>query len=142
MHMKINPKISLGLVGGIILLVTLACGASLGGANDSPVVAPITDDVEETRAGTTIEVKLSEFEVSLEPTQTVAGEVIFNVRNEGHLPHDFKIWGSDVDYTTSMLQPGESETFTVSLEPGSYDYECTVEGHNMLGMRGSIVVLE
>jgi uncharacterized cupredoxin-like copper-binding protein len=62
------------------------------------------------------------------------------VRNEGDTPHDFAISGDGVEEKTPMLDPGETATLEVELEPGTYAYVCTVPGHAMLGMQGEFTV--
>jgi uncharacterized cupredoxin-like copper-binding protein len=66
--------------------------------------------------------------------------VTFVVKNQGQVPHDFHIQGNGVDHTTPLIMPAESTTFTIHLEPGTYDYKCNIPGHDMLGMEGSFTV--
>ena len=137
--MKTNQKLRIYLIGVMMLALTLACSAVTGGRNENPEKSPVTSNTGE-RAGSTITVTEGEFDVTIEPSQPSAGEVTFVVRNEGHIPHDFRIQGNGVDHKTPMIEAGGSESFTVTLEQGTYDYVCTVEGHAMLGMQGSFTV--
>jgi uncharacterized cupredoxin-like copper-binding protein len=88
----------------------------------------------------TIEVSAQELSFSLEGSQLTGGLVTFVVHNNGFMPHDFAIHGNGVDEKTPTLQPGESATLTVNLEPGSYTYECTMPGHAQAGMTGTFTV--
>jgi uncharacterized cupredoxin-like copper-binding protein len=83
---------------------------------------------------------VEEFQVNLDATQAKAGDITFVVRNEGSMPHDFALSGEGPDEKTPMLQPGETATLEVTLEPGTYKYICTVPGHAMLGMQGDFTV--
>jgi uncharacterized cupredoxin-like copper-binding protein len=50
--------------------------------------------------------------------------------------------GNGVDGQTKDLAygPGHSEGFTVTLKPGTYRFFCPVDGHQGLGMLGTLVV--
>lgn len=132
--MKHNHFWKLYWLGALILLVTLACrsvvpgggGASGAASGENPTVTVTTDD----------------FDIRMDASQAGAGTVTFVVLNKGHMPHDFAINGSGVEEKTPMIDPGEEATLVVELEPGSYDYVCTVPGHAMLGMRGTFRVTE
>jgi plastocyanin len=83
---------------------------------------------------------LEEFAIKLDNTQAKAGDIKLIIRNEGNMPHDFALSGEGLGEKTPMLQPGESATLEVRLQPGSYKYVCTVAGHAMLGMQGEFTV--
>jgi len=75
--------------------------------------------------------------VLVSTTQTIAaGDVKFNVSNDGKIAHNFVIAG----HQTLVLAPGKSETLDVVLTPGSYPYECSITGHAAAGMKGVLVV--
>jgi uncharacterized cupredoxin-like copper-binding protein len=139
-QMVINHKLRIYLIGVLMLALSMACSLITGRGNESPEKSPGTSKTGESAGSGTITVTLSEFDVTVEPPQPTAGEVTFIVRNEGHIPHDFRIIGNGVDDKTPMIEAGGTETLSVSLEQGTYDYECTVEGHAMLGMKGSFSV--
>jgi uncharacterized cupredoxin-like copper-binding protein len=64
------------------------------------------------------------------------GRVTFVIVNRGARPHDFKIAGK----RSALLAPGHSTRLTVTLKPGTYTYYCTVAGHAVAGMKGSLRV--
>jgi len=75
--------------------------------------------------------------VLVSTTQTIpAGDVKFNVTNDGKIAHNFVISG----HQTLVLAAGKSETLDVVLTPGSYPYECSITGHAAAGMKGVLVV--
>jgi uncharacterized cupredoxin-like copper-binding protein len=47
-----------------------------------------------------------------------------------------------VDQKTGMLKPGHNASLTVDLKPGIYTYKCTILGHALLGMKGTLTVTE
>ena len=65
------------------------------------------------------------------------------------MPHTFEICSSATGTTktnackgrvTTSLKPGRSQTLTVTLKKGKYEYLCTVPGHAKLGMKGVLGV--
>ena len=107
--------------------------------------------------GTTVDVTLSEFKVEMSSTDLPAGEVTFNVTNNGTVEHEFVVFKTDLaedalpeasdepevneddPELTSMgevedVAPGESKSFTATLEAGSYVGICNVETHYDSGM--------
>ena len=67
-----------------------------------------------------------------------AGEVTFDVRNGGKLPHDLAIKGTPEK--TKLIPPGGSAELTVTLKAGTYELYCTVPGHEQAGMKLNITV--
>lgn len=84
----------------------------------------------------------------------VGDEIIFDIINDGKSFHSFGVtrdtegWeniipGSEVASMSNPLKPGESGTSTfVPAEEGEYYYICTVPGHRIQGMVGTIIVGE
>jgi uncharacterized cupredoxin-like copper-binding protein len=74
-------------------------------------------------------------EISLEP-----GDASLTVRNNGKTQHDFTVTSMT---GTKLLDPGAEETIALTgLEPGTYDFICSVPGHADGGMKGVITVAE
>lgn len=82
------------------------------------------------------------------PTVTVeAGtyEIVF--RNEGTNFHQLALSGKDGheeahSADTGEIPGGRSETISVDLEPGTYEYGCHLPGHYEAGMKGTLTVTE
>lgn len=66
-----------------------------------------------------------------------AGEVTFVVTNDGAVVHDFVIEELGVNI---VLNPGETGEATVTVEPGTYEIICTLPGHAVAGMVGTLIV--
>ena len=64
----------------------------------------------------------------------------FNVENVDVLPHDFTFTGEGVDEQTARLDPGDTAALALDLEPGTYTFYCSVEGHREAGMTGTFTV--
>ena len=143
MQSKHFPRITLL----VLLAASLLLAACSGGADRQDTAAVNTPQPSGDRAGAaaaggaTINVTLKEMTVALDKTQAAAGTVTFVVQNTGHAPHNFAIKGNGVDQKTPRLESGQSATLTVDLSPGTYEYVCTMPGHAMAGMRGTLTVV-
>lgn len=62
------------------------------------------------------------------PTELPAGEVTIRLDNTGNQPHDITVEELD-DRTIVETDGGGSDESTVTLEPGTYTFYCSVPGH-------------
>jgi len=70
-----------------------------------------------------------------------AGSVTFSVRNAGSEEHEFEIFkGETVVNEIEGLVPGLTKSLTVNLEAGDYTFVCKLNGHDQLGMKGTLTV--
>jgi len=84
----------------------------------------------------TVNVKLSEWNVVLSQASVAAGPVTFVITNAGSIPHGFEVEGQGIEKEIETIQPGASDTLTLTLKTGSYDVYCPVgeDSHKKLGM--------
>jgi uncharacterized cupredoxin-like copper-binding protein len=93
-----------------------------------------------------------EFKITAATTSVKSGTVTFNVKNIGHLSHEFivdktslkasklKVKG-DVAVLTGVVgkikpfKPGVTKTLTLTLKPGHYVLLCNVPAHYQAGQR-------
>jgi uncharacterized cupredoxin-like copper-binding protein len=85
-----------------------------------------------------VAVSETEFKITLASTTFKAGQITFEAKNVGKIPHDLAI--KQTGAKTKLIQPGASATLTVTLKPGTYELYCTVPGHEAAGMRLNITV--
>src|SRR2546421_842860 len=84
----------------------------------------------------TVNVKLMEWNVVLSQASVAAGSVTFAITNAGSIPHGFEVEGQGIEREIEMIQPGASDTLTLTLKAGSYEVYCPVgsDSHKKLGM--------
>ena len=86
-----------------------------------------------------VEVHLTEFAISMNPSSVVPGDVVFNVMNHGSVEHNFVI--PSLNVRTANLKPGESTSVTVDgLTEGDVGVICEIAGHESAGMKANLVV--
>ena len=69
-----------------------------------------------------------------------AGTVTLSAVNPQSLGHDISIKGNGVDEQGNTVSNGDTSTVTATLAPGTYEYYCSVPGHEDLGMKGTLTV--
>ncbi len=106
----------------------------------SPVATPATTETAAAGGATTVAVTAGD--LFFDPKEfTIAAntDVQLTLTNNGALAHDWAV--RDQAPKTSLLNPGGSETITVNLPAGSYQFYCTVPGHAEAGMVGTLTVV-
>ncbi|MHB0934955.1 MAG: cupredoxin domain-containing protein [Armatimonadota bacterium] len=128
------------VLAGIILVILTGCPpqtAQETEGEDDQQVAGTEEQV------TTVDVGLTEFAIALDPDNALAGDVVFNVRNNGDVVHAFEVEGQGIEQSTPRLQPGETATLRIAnMQPGTYEVYCPVGNHAERGMRDTFTVTE
>ena len=71
-----------------------------------------------------------------------AGAVTFSVKNAGTQEHEFEIFkGETVINEIEGLVPGLTKDLTLTLDAGEYVFVCKLNGHDQLGMKGTLTVI-
>jgi plastocyanin len=89
-----------------------------------------------------VDVSLTEFAIDM-PTTVPAGNVRFNVANNGTVPHSFVLEGEGISKRlANNVPPGGSAKLNADLKPGTYTVYCPVgEGaHRAKGMEVTLTV--
>jgi uncharacterized cupredoxin-like copper-binding protein len=90
---------------------------------------------------TTVTVQELEYRFNLSQKTIPCGTVTFNQSNVGQLEHNFSVQGvPNGAGVGGFIEPGQSTTTTVKLNPGTYSVVCEVPEHIALGMTDSITV--
>jgi FtsP/CotA-like multicopper oxidase with cupredoxin domain len=119
------------LVLGVVAVVAINNnnGGSSTSSSSSAAVATI------------VQVRLTEFAVTMTPATVPPGEVTFQIVNGGTLEHDFVI--PSLNKRTILLKSGETAELVVSgLEVGEVAVICGVAGHEASGMKATLTVAE
>lgn len=109
---------------GAIAALTLAVSASAGrtGSAQTPLK---------------IAVGMTEFKFALKPKAASKRLVVFAVKNNGTIAHNFKIAGKK----TPVIAAGKRGTLRVTFKKaGRYPFLCTLPSHAPAGMKGVLVV--
>jgi plastocyanin len=106
--------------------------ASSSAAGDSSSAAEQAQTLTVTEAG---------FDIRLESSDLPAGDYTITVKNEGDATHDLVVEQDGKDVAKSdTLGPGDSATFTVTLQPGQYVFYCSIGNHRAMGMETDVTV--
>lgn len=118
---------------GLAMIVMLvAAGIAVRGSDGDSAAAAAPGVAE------TIDVTLGDLFVEpAELTMPAGAQLTLNVTNDGAMPHDLKVGGTD---GTAMLDPGASETITIGPFDATTEAWCTVPGHREAGMSMMIIV--
>ncbi len=89
-----------------------------------------------------VSIKADEFFFEPKEVTVKPGKVVFVVKNEGVIEHNFIIETSDRKKVAEIpnLKPQESEDVEVNLRAGNYTFVCTLPGHREAGMVGKLTV--
>lgn len=93
-------------------------------------------------SGEPVVISLQEFLLDPSELTLEAGSFTFEATNDGSIGHALVLEGEGISVGTpdASYDPGTSESFTVDLEPGTYEIYCPVPGHRDAGMVGTITV--
>lgn len=124
-----------GLVGG-------ACGGG-GGSDKAKGSAGGQPGAEKTAlqtpTGPTVEVTAKEFAFTPSSLTLKAGQPTDIVlKNAGSIEHDFSV--SDAGFKLSMAPSQTGDLALTIAKPGTYQFHCSVPGHEGAGMKGTITV--
>jgi plastocyanin len=91
--------------------------------------------------GKKVEVGEVEYKIELPKTTLAPGNYTFEVENKGQIVHNLTIAGPGISKeATQDISAGSSGSVTVKLEPGTYDFYCSIPGHKAQGMDQKVTV--
>jgi plastocyanin len=129
--------VALALFGGMLAAVVVFGAEPKVARNSAHAPAQPTAPAPQPGA-TTVQVSEKEFKITLASTTLEAGQITFDVKNAGTVPHDLVIAGTSD--RTKLIAPGQTATLTAQLKPGRYELYCSVAGHKQAGMDEKIQV--
>jgi plastocyanin len=126
------------LVLAAFVLALSACGG--GGSSSS--TTPATTGGGGGGGGSTVKIS-ADPSGALKYEQTdvsaTAGSITIDFTNMSSLPHDVTIEGNGASGATDEITNSSTST-TVDLDPGTYTFFCSVDGHRAAGMEGTLTV--
>ena len=126
------------LVLAAFVLALSACG----GGSSSSSTTPATTGGGGGGGGSTVQIS-ADPSGALKYEQTdvsaTAGSITIDFTNMSSLPHDVTIEGNGASGATDQITDSTTST-TVDLEPGTYTFFCSVDGHRAAGMEGTLTV--
>lgn len=118
------------LVIGAAASIMVACSSS---KSSGPASTPPAGGAS--ASGTAVQVTEKDFSISLARESFTPGTFTFEVKNAGSASHNLTVKGPGVGTaSTSTLDPGSSGQLTVTLQKGSYEFYCSIDGHKQRGM--------
>jgi uncharacterized cupredoxin-like copper-binding protein len=129
-------------IAALAALGALAFAGCGGGDDDSTSAATNTTTAAQGGGASSVDVSETDFKLNPSDPTVKAGQVTFNVSNDGQTLHNLEVEGPDGDQELeSDLSPGDKGTLTVDLsKPGTYEFYCPVGNHKELGMEGTVTV--
>jgi plastocyanin len=127
-------RIAALLVAIPIVLMASGCGGGSSGGGSTPAGTGGGGQVVE------IPIADSGFAFTLTTATATAGTVTLSAVNPQSTMHDISIKGNGVDEKGNQVSDGGTSTVTATLEPGTYEYYCSVPGHEDAGMKGTLTV--
>lgn len=148
------------IVVGVALVAMFAVGCSNGDdTSTASATASATGSMGDSTDGTAVAATVKDFELTVDPDASPAGEVNFTITNDGPSTHEFVIVESDlapdalpvadglvtedsIDVVDEAedIAPGTTATLGVEMEAGSYVIICNIVGHYEQGMHAGFTV--
>jgi plastocyanin len=69
-----------------------------------------------------------------------AGEITLVMENPASVEHNIAVKGEGLDEKGPVVGEGGTSELTVTLQPGEYEFYCSVPGHEAAGMEGTLTV--
>jgi plastocyanin len=112
-------------------VVVAACGGGGAASAGPPTAVP----------SGVIAVEAREYAFTPSAITVPAGSVTFSIRNVGSQEHEFEVFKGDqvVDEVEGIV-PGLTKDATMTLAAGEYTFVCKLNGHDQLGMKGTLTV--
>jgi plastocyanin len=126
----------------LVLAASVLALSACGGGGSSSSTTPAATGGGGGGGGSTVQIsadpsgalKFEQTDVS-----ATAGSITIDFTNMSSLPHDVRIEGNGASGGTDQIT-NSSTSATVDLEPGTYTFFCSVDGHRAAGMEGTLTV--
>jgi len=135
----VRRTLTLLACGLAVAVLVAACGGSSGSGSSTP-----TSSAGSIPAGAhVVEIDVASQGLAFaESSATVkSGPVVIRSKNPQSLSHDISLKGNGVDQQGQEVSNGGTSTLVFAdLKPGTYEFYCSVPGHEAAGMKGTLTV--
>jgi uncharacterized cupredoxin-like copper-binding protein len=122
-------------------LVAAGCESDRGGR--ARAETPAGEMATPGQSGGIVQVDLANSGIQMQPTMLDAGTYTFQVRNSDQIEHSFRIEGNGINGGVGeAIPPGQTRSFVVTLEKGTYDVFCPTGNDKDKGMKRELTVKE
>jgi plastocyanin len=126
----------------LVLAASVLALSACGGGSSSSSTTPASTGGGGGGGGSTVKIsadpsgalKFEQTDVSAS-----AGSITIDFTNMSSLPHDVMIEGNGASGGTDQIT-NSTTSATIDLEPGTYTFFCSVDGHRAAGMEGTLTV--
>ena len=126
----------------LVLTAFVFALSACGGGSSSSSTTPAATGGGGAGGGSTVKIS-ADPSGALKYEQTdvsaTAGSITIDFTNMSSLPHDVTIEGNGASGATDQITDSTTST-TVDLDPGTYTFFCSVDGHRAAGMEGTLTV--
>ena len=126
----------------LVLIAFVLALSACGGGSSSSSTTPATTGGGGAGGGSTVKIS-ADPSGALKYEQTdvsaTAGSITIDFTNMSSLPHDVTIEGNGASGQTDTITNSSTST-TIDLDPGTYTFFCSVDGHRAAGMEGTLTV--
>lgn len=120
-------------LGALVVAVLVAAGCGSAATGQGPA------------ASGQVVIKASEWKFEASSAQLPAGKPLtLTLQNQGKLEHNVKIVGLSAEGKEIELDSQAGQTASIKFtaeKAGTYQFVCTLPGHQQAGMRGQLVVV-
>jgi plastocyanin len=141
-HPPADPLFPTRRLAIVLILVALLGIAGVGGVAGASIagVAAAQEPPQKGSASPPVEVHLTEYAIAM-PKTLPAGPTTFSLHNDGVKTHRFNIEGPGITEAVSkQVQPRQTVTLELNLQPGEYKVYCPIGSHAAKGMTLTLTV--
>lgn len=130
----------------VLLIALLAALAGCGGGDDDDGEAQATQaetTADSGGASQTLQIEADPsgaLRFTTDSLQANAGEVTIVMENPASIPHNVALRGGGVDEKGEVVGKDGTSEVSATVEPGTYEFYCSVPGHEAAGMKGELTV--
>jgi plastocyanin len=123
-------------------LVVAGCGSSNKSSSSTAAATSSAPAAAPSGGGQTLNISAdpSALKYNVSSLSGKAGTVTIKMKNPGGLSHDVSIKGNGVSKQGNIVGQGGTSTVSADLKAGTYEFYCSVDGHEAAGMKGTLTV--